>query len=302
MKHLLRNTTILYTIVSLTLGITTSIAEAKTHKHHHHQHAHHTSTSGKQTVKTAQRHLINLGYLTGHADGVLGTKTKYALRKFQHDHALPVTGTLNTTTYNELVKTDLSINGIVAPNGQILSSKNGRLLATGVVPDFYNTHPDFYGHTDQQYSDPMMLSSTVIGEGNYPAVRSQSIPSRFTKIDVSENAQGSLKTYTVTINGQPLLRSDNQASVIGISRTFELNAEDAIIFSTFRNDDPICSYKHYLLTMRNDGQNLEEVGNCTRGYQAQINDNSLFIVFPESDDGRTAGNTWRYESGDLERL
>lgn len=290
-------------MTGLYAGMVPTCAEAATHHRHHHKSSHHRTSLSKQTVKTAQRHLIDLGYLTGHADGVLGPRTKLALKKFQRDHGLPATGALTTLTYNELVKADIRANGLEAATGHALTSRDlGPMLASGAVPDFYATHPDFYGHVNQQYSDPMLLSSTVIGDANNPGVRSQSIPSRFAKIDVSENAQGSTKTYTVTINGQPLLRSDDQASVIGISRTFQLNDEDAIIFSTFRNNDPTCNYKHYLLTTRSAGQNLQEIGNCTRGYQAQIDNNSLFVVFPESDDGRTVGNTWRYEDGDLERL
>ena len=230
---------------------------------------------------------------------MLGSKTQSAIRRFQGEHGLPPTGTITTPTYNLLVESDMGMNGPVAPNGQLLT---GQPLATGKVPDFYGKHSDFYGHTNPQYADPMTLSSTVIGDGNTSAVRTQSVPSRYAKLDVSENSQGSLKTYAVVINGQPLLRDKYQPSVIGISRTFELNNEDAIIFSTFRANDSVCSYKHYLLTLREGGQNLQEIGNCTRGFQAQVTNNSLFMVFPESDDGRTIGNTWRYHEGDLERL
>lgn len=298
MKKPLNVLTLFVLSVLLYCALTINMAQAKTHKHHHHV-QHHTThhhkksshSSNSSSIKTAQRHLINLGYLTGHADGVFGTKTKKALIRFQKEHGLAASGKLTTPTYNALVAADM---GLISPPGIP--------LATAAVPDFYASNPDSYGHYNQQYENAMMLAPHVSDNGGISTISNQTLQSRYAKIDVSENAQDGNNTYTVTTNGQLLLQSVGQPAVIGISRTFELANEDAIIFTAFRPSDPVCTFKHYLYTVRANGQNIQEIGNCTRGFQGQITNNSLYIIFPETDDGRNVASTWRYEEGDLEHL
>lgn len=58
----------------------------------------------KVSLKQAQQYLINMGYLQGKADGVMGPKTRAALRAFQSERGLPVTGRLDDATQAELAK------------------------------------------------------------------------------------------------------------------------------------------------------------------------------------------------------
>ncbi|MGL1617795.1 peptidoglycan-binding domain-containing protein, partial [Vibrio parahaemolyticus] len=78
----------------------------KTHVRHathtHHKHSHHSKSSA--LVRDAQTSLINLLYLKGNADGVLGPKTVKAIKNFQKDHGLRVTGKLTKETYNAIIK------------------------------------------------------------------------------------------------------------------------------------------------------------------------------------------------------
>ena len=53
-------------------------------------------------VRAAQEKLIELGYLTGTADGLFGQDTELALRRFQADHGLRVTGQLDEATLEAL--------------------------------------------------------------------------------------------------------------------------------------------------------------------------------------------------------
>lgn len=53
-------------------------------------------------VKDAQAQLLRLGYDIGTPDGMLGRKTVAAIRAFQTDRRLPVTGSLDRTTQDEL--------------------------------------------------------------------------------------------------------------------------------------------------------------------------------------------------------
>lgn len=278
-------------------------AEARTHHKHHHSHRHHVATrhhvkkklktQAHTNVRTAQRHLINLLYLNGKADGKMGPKTAAAIRKFQRDQHLPVNGKLTVATYNALIEAD-------APVTTTMIESN----APPPVPatDFYAKHPDFYGHYDQQYADPMITAPGIVNQEGTAITRSQTLPTRYGKIETSEDKNGSQKRYDVTLNGQSVLTVDNQPSVIGISKTYELGDEDAIVFTTYHDASTTCPYKHYLMTLKQDGNNLQEIDNCTRGYQAHVNEGSLFIEFLEPDDARAIGNTWRYENGRLERL
>lgn len=66
-----------------------------------------TSTSNPTTridVRSAQTSLQQAGYDPGVADGVMGGKTAAAIREFQADQGLPVTGTLDKKTVEQLQK------------------------------------------------------------------------------------------------------------------------------------------------------------------------------------------------------
>jgi len=63
-----------------------------------------TSTGGMMSVADAQRKLAALGYNPGPADGAAGGRTATALRAFQKDRHLPITGQLDAATATELMK------------------------------------------------------------------------------------------------------------------------------------------------------------------------------------------------------
>ena len=56
----------------------------------------------KKTIQAAQEHLLALGYLSGSVDGVMGPNAITALKEFQADHNLPVTGRLDRKTLDAL--------------------------------------------------------------------------------------------------------------------------------------------------------------------------------------------------------
>ena len=58
----------------------------------------------KQTVRQAQIRLRDLGYDPGPADGIMGRQTIAALKQFQRDRDLPVTGRLDKQTQQQLDK------------------------------------------------------------------------------------------------------------------------------------------------------------------------------------------------------
>lgn len=63
-----------------------------------------TKSATSMSVADAQRKLTDLGYSPGPIDGAAGGKTATALRAFQKDHNLPITGKLDAATVAELSK------------------------------------------------------------------------------------------------------------------------------------------------------------------------------------------------------
>lgn len=56
----------------------------------------------KETIKDVQQALNDSGYDCGTADGVAGKQTKSAIKKYQKDNDLKVTGTINTALLKSL--------------------------------------------------------------------------------------------------------------------------------------------------------------------------------------------------------
>lgn len=307
-------------LLGLALGLTTGIvmpseAWAKGHKSHHASAKAKHRAAKMSPAKQAQTHLSNLGYYAGKIDGQLGPKSKAAIKAFQKDQGLKPTGVVNASLLAMLSSADRSHAMASLP----LTRKNGkgRQADTMKLSDIINgigateedntpqkdydaTRPDFYGYYEQELGDSAS-SFDATGDG-YGGGTSHPLPSRFAKIDVIEGTDQGKHRYTVMLNERPILLAENQPTVIGISRTFRLGAEDAIMFSAYNGDGSACGFRHYLLSMRDGASQLLKIGNCTRGYQAHIANNSLFIVFPEADDGRLVGATWRYERGNVTRL
>lgn len=73
-------------------------------------------------VKRYQRRLLRTGYLEGHADGVFGSATEKAVRNFQKDNKLQVTGRLDEKTMKELEV-------ISEGNGEISLGERGMKVA-----------------------------------------------------------------------------------------------------------------------------------------------------------------------------
>lgn len=56
----------------------------------------------RRVIKGVQRELEDRGYRVGYIDGIVGPKTKSALKKFQRDANIPVTGAVDIETANSL--------------------------------------------------------------------------------------------------------------------------------------------------------------------------------------------------------
>ena len=257
------------------LALSASPALAHTAHHHHPQHhAHHARAAKTGTiVRIAQEHLFRLGYYMGKIDGRMGKQTKAAIKRFQSEHQLKADGVLNSQTNDALARADApTVSRQIPPMHQIIISPE--------VP---------VGETNSDY-----VPSLNGGQ--------RSIASRFARVDVTEKGLGTDKIYLVTLNGQPILTASGQRSIIGMSTTYDLGNEDAIVFTTYNAGDSVCAYRSHVLALNGTNSTLLDVGNCTRAYQAQVNGGSLYITFPERDDNRAVGATWRVEGLTAERL
>jgi hypothetical protein len=81
-------------------------------------------------VKSVQLALRRLGYATGALDGIYGPVTTQAVRQFQRDNYLPVTGSVDDTTLQAITSAVPagSMSPAVPPSSQVPAT-------TGVVPD-----------------------------------------------------------------------------------------------------------------------------------------------------------------------
>ena len=83
------------------------------------------SDSKKSSVRELQRLLTQEGYKPGPVDGVMGNKTRNAIREFQRDNDLPITGQANEDVMLELTGGTISQNeSFVLPGGDRLFENN----------------------------------------------------------------------------------------------------------------------------------------------------------------------------------
>lgn len=61
-----------------------------------------TATAAPINIQRAQMALQDLGYRPGAADGLYGSNTRRAIKQFQRDHGLAVTGYFNEATVSRL--------------------------------------------------------------------------------------------------------------------------------------------------------------------------------------------------------
>ena len=77
-------------------------------------------------VQRLQEALIEEGYLAREADGVFGSTTEKALRLYQRDQGLPVTGQADETMLTRLAETDapreIALSRPRVSNDQVFSS------------------------------------------------------------------------------------------------------------------------------------------------------------------------------------
>lgn len=84
------------------------------------------------TVRTVQSLLAELGYDPGDVDGLTGPRTTSAVRTYQTDFALTITGNANTTTLKSLEDTMTKLNDLEKKIDRVLAAQaqDGRYIRT----------------------------------------------------------------------------------------------------------------------------------------------------------------------------
>jgi hypothetical protein len=147
--------------------------------------------------------------------------------------------------------------------------------------------------------------ASVTPSNRWHHVGTERVPVRYGALNVNEDVKGSIHRYTVTLNGHPFLRADDQPGALRISKTFEMNGEDAVIMTAFSGEDG-CAYKNYLVTIHNNGAaaSSREIASCAPSSEMRMANNALFVRFPSTmnKDGWASWDVWRYENQMLVRL
>lgn len=236
-----------------------------------------------QIVHDAQIHLTTLGYYSGSLDGIMGPVTKNALRAFQRDDGLAMTGQLTPETFSRLAQYEYR----------------------GVHPVRYTAYD--YNNRLYAFGDSLIPTNVSFDAGRvFGYTRTQTLPSRFARLDIHEDAHDAKRDYVVTINDHPVLYMNNQSYVLRVSQTFPINNDEDAVIITARQGDGSCTYRNFLLTVRRDGSLLapREVGNCASAYEAHMENNSLMVSFPVTSlaNGWNTWDVWRYENGGLAHI
>jgi peptidoglycan hydrolase-like protein with peptidoglycan-binding domain len=241
----------------------------------------HASAAPADTkTRAAQMRLAELGYYPGAYDGVLGSNTRNALIHYQRVSGLPITGRIDANTETYLFGTN------------------------DYVPYTYR-----FAYGAPVYAVQSSYDDTGYWSRNWHTVKTNRIPVRFGKLDLNEDRRGSIRHYTVTLNGQPIFSADNQPSILRTSKVYSMAGEDAVIFTAFHGA-PNCPSQHYLVTVRADGTFVgpKAIGNCSEAFDARVANNALFVSFPNTAyewQGHVnwhGEDVWRYENTSLVRL
>ena len=274
MKNLYRTSALSLAAFCLALGLSAAPAQAK--------------NDNSELVRVAQMRLTDLGYPVGHLDGIMGQATENAIKDFQRNSGLQITGSLTPETFSLLTHANRVGNGTA----------------------LYQTYETFYRTADYEhlaeYNRVLAIDPASVAWGErWHVVRDQEIPLRFAHLNVREEDSGTLRHYTITLNGQEIMFANNQPGVLRASETFALNNEDAIIFTAYQATG-VCPNKSYLLVVHSDGtfDRPSEIGNCAGSYEAHISNNALVISFPGVNlmDGVQTWGTWRYQNSLTVRL
>ncbi len=119
-----------------------------------------TRASARDRIMAAQEMLIGLGYLDGEADGIPGSITIGAIRKFQEGEELPITGKTDQATLEKLQ--NLAKRPLL-PNGKLLVRRNQRdiLQADVIIRDDdqpLGTHLAYVGSLSDERADWLTIS------------------------------------------------------------------------------------------------------------------------------------------------
>lgn len=218
----------------------------------------------KGEIRNVQEKLILLGYEPGGIDGVMGGKTRKAVKAFQKD-------------------AEIRADGIVGPKTlAMLDSFTSKGGAAGVSAA--NNQLDIYEDvlTDRLTSGAVQL------------------PTRYGQVSVSRAGAG---RYAISINGQTVATTSKGKGLPRFSRTFQLPSEDVILITSPMNKKD-CKLEHLVLAVRADGSFTapQPLGTCREMFGGVVeNDRVVFPAPREKNPSWRLEDSWIYQSGHVEQ-
>ncbi|HEX8173689.1 MAG TPA: peptidoglycan-binding protein [Pyrinomonadaceae bacterium] len=245
-----------------------------------------SSTVGRDMTKRAQEALIAAGYDPGPADGAAGTQTVTAIRKFQADKNIPVSGKLDDATLSAL--------GL---SGGVQTTTPAGKLPTPVVAltEAVNTLSHTY---DEQNGRPGILAATNAGlyrtydplQGWEKITYGQGLDPRTTAISVSP--QNPKTIYVGTANSGVLVSRDagqTWQQVRGVPAQAPIST---IVQDPKRSAYVYVGTKQSLYVSHDGGERwMRRGGNLPYGDYASI------LINPDAPDEIIVGNAWENGGG-----
>ena len=247
------------------------------------------SPDQKELVKRAQGALNTLGYNVGTPDGVAGTRTVAALRKFQSDKAIPQTGTLDAVTLAAL--------GL----GGGRQSAGGPAQALQAAPVFLvdNITINALVHTyDERGGRPGMLAATNTGlyrtydpnAGWERLSYGESLDAEARTLTISTSPNNPQTIYVGTANSGVLVSRDGGANWNQI-RSIPVDAPINVIEQDPRRSTHVYVGTTQTLYVSHDGGERWR----RRGGNLPLGSFTSILINPEKSDEVYAGNA--YERG-----
>lgn len=166
------------------------------------------------TVRMAQTRLIELGYLTGSADGVLGAKTESAIQCFQKTYDLEITGQPDETTLKLLLSdeaTALRPELVYKDKGDAVRELQQRLIGLG----FLNAGAD--GRFGENTRTAVRLfQEHLASQGKADGIEADGVATTETqKLLFSEDYSSYIKDVALGDEGFEALRVERQLRNLG---------------------------------------------------------------------------------------
>lgn len=206
-----------------------------------------TSLAQDSELRAAQTFLLGRGYSPGPADGFIGPRTRSALRQFQQDRDIPVTGLLEEATLREIRLIQRSFTETVefTPKNQTqentsASNEESILILQGFrevdfnLPQIVNEEPNSAIILHQVPPPDQLRSSTLVTDGNQVTQTEMSVELIELTPEMTSNTSMDIRPETVAVSGEEKVNDVVQGPSIRTGALLWFAGVFAILWSMVR--------------------------------------------------------------------